>query len=141
MGHHLVVWVSATNIHDICFCSVDAGLQKMESTKSWSNNFRIKLTISGTLRAFNCGVSAIVSSVMTPAKSQFSCKQGLVAKTVDKTYLWYTEHSTWTPHIRPLRCWAWLELLCWLRTLNLFRLPTVSWLLLWRMRLFGDLKS
>ena len=93
-----------------------------------------KLTIKGTLRALSCGMSAMVSSVITPLKSQFFCKQGkslfhsgfqsffnnntlmvnqylfLVWKgyiftSVAKTYFWYAEPRTWTTDIGPLCGW------------------------------------
>ena len=65
---YLIVWVPATHIHYIGLCSVDA---RLENCISLNHTFVVKLTMSGTLRAFSCGVSAMVSSVMTPLKSQF----------------------------------------------------------------------
>ena len=65
---YLIVWVPATHIHYIGLRSVDA---RLENCVSLNHTFVVKLTMSGTLRAFSCGVSAMVSSVMTPLKSQF----------------------------------------------------------------------
>ena len=101
-----------------------------------------KLTIKGTLRALSWGMSAMVSSVITPLKSQFFCKQGkslfhsefqhldgqylfLVWKgfffnSVAKTYFWYAEHRTWTTYIGPLCGWPWLQVVCCLLVIFIF---------------------